>query len=159
MVVGAGVDIAEVARMERALSGPTGPRVRDRLFTASEQSYCEARGRGRVESYAARFAAKEATLKVLGTGPGSAAGWREIEVLRDAAGRPRLMLHGAAARTARVKGVERLALSLSHAGGMAVAFVVGEGRDPAPQSAETMGAGRSESTAGVALDVDEGEKA
>ena len=141
MVIGTGVDIAEVARLERALSGPAGPRVRDRLFTASEQSYCEARGRGRIESYTARFAAKEATLKVLGTGPGSAAGWTEIEVLRNADGPPRLILHGAAARTARARGVERLVLSLSHAGGLAVAFVVGEGGVPVSGAVDRVGAG------------------
>ena len=130
MIVGTGVDLAEIDRVERAISGPHGERFRARVFTEGERSWCDARGHGRAESYAARFAAKEAVMKALGVGWGPRAGWVEIEVVRERGAAPRLALSGRALRTARGLGVERLHLSLSHAGGLAAAFVVAEGPGP-----------------------------
>ena len=91
MIAGIGVDVCEVDRIRRALEASHGARFRDRVFTDAEQAYCEGRRRGRFESYAARFAAKEAAMKVLGTGWGRGVGWRDVEVARErgaAAGDP-----------------------------------------------------------------------
>ena len=126
MVLGTGVDLVEIARIERATAGAHGERFRERVFTPRERRYCEGRGRGRAESYAARFAAKEAVMKALGVGWGQGAGWLDIEVVRDPDGPPRLELTGRALGTARVRGVRRWSLSLSHAAGTAIAFVVAE---------------------------------
>jgi holo-[acyl-carrier protein] synthase len=126
MVIGTGVDLAEIDRIERALAASHGARLRDRVFTPGEQSYCESRGRGRSESYAARFAAKEATMKALGVGWGKDAAWSEIEVVRERGGAPRLVLSGRAAATASRRGIVRFSLSLSHAANLAIAFVVAE---------------------------------
>jgi holo-[acyl-carrier protein] synthase len=132
VIIGTGVDIAEIERIERALAARHGPRLRDRVFTEEEQLYCESRRRGRGQSYAARFAAKEATMKALGVGWGRHAAWHEIEVTRRRGERPELRLLGEALATARRLGVERLSLSLTHAAGLALAFVVAEGPGRVP---------------------------
>lgn len=121
MIIGVGVDIVEIARIRRALQNPrTGERFRQRVFTDGEIEYC---GRRRLayESFAARFAAKEATIKVLG----HPVGWREIEVLR-AGGPPALCLHGRARDLADSLGIARFLLSLSHTADLAIAYVVAE---------------------------------
>ncbi len=127
MILGNGVDIAEIDRIERALAARHGERLRNRVFTQGEQEYCESRRKGRAQSYAARFAAKEATMKALGVGWGRHAGWLDIEVTRARGEAPRVVLHGAAAATAARLGMERFALSLTHAAGLSLAFVVAEG--------------------------------
>ncbi|MBM4245991.1 MAG: holo-[acyl-carrier-protein] synthase [Deltaproteobacteria bacterium] len=127
MVIGTGVDLAEIDRIERALAARHGERFRTRVYTAGEQRYCESRGRGRAQSYAARFAAKEAVMKALGVGWGRHAAWHEIEVVRARAAAPHVVLSGAAAETARRLGIVRWSLSLTHAANLAVAFVVAEG--------------------------------
>jgi holo-[acyl-carrier protein] synthase len=127
MILGIGIDVCDVDRLRRALSGAAGSRLRARVFTDAEQSYCEARNRGRFASYAARFAAKEAAMKALGTGWADGIGWRDFEVVRDGEGRPTLALHGRAAALARRRGMARWLLALSHDGGAAVASVVVEG--------------------------------
>src|SRR5512146_1193781 len=125
MIVSVGVDLIEVERIQRALEDPQiGTRFRTRVFTEKEIQYCEKRQRGRAESYAARFAAKEAVMKALGVGWGKGASWREIEVVRRPGGPPTIELSGRALRTANELGVQRLSLALSHAAGIAVAFVV-----------------------------------
>jgi holo-[acyl-carrier protein] synthase len=129
MVVATGVDLADIERVARALDAPHGARFRARVFTAEEQRYCESRGRGRAESYAARFAAKEAVMKALGVGWGRDASWQDIAVVRARGGPPRIELSGQARETARRKGIGALSLALSHAGGLAVAFVVAESAD------------------------------
>ncbi len=126
MVIATGVDIAEIDRIERALAASHGARFRMRVFTEGEQRYCESRGRGRAQSYAARFAAKEATMKALGVGWGRHAAWHEIEVVRARGEAPRLVLSGTAAATAQRIGIARLSLSLTHAANLALAFVVAE---------------------------------
>lgn len=126
MVIGTGVDLAEIDRIARALAAPHGARLQQRVFTPGEQAYCESRGRGRAQSYAARFAAKEAVMKALGVGWGQHAAWHEIEVVRGRGEAPRLALTGAAAATALRLGIARWSLSLTHAANVAVAFVVAE---------------------------------
>jgi holo-[acyl-carrier protein] synthase len=115
-----GVDLIEVGRVARAVERH-GARFLERVFTDAELAYC---GR-HVAKLAARFAAKEAVAKALGTGIGAVA-WREIEVVRDVAGRPGLALHGKAARLTRERGLGRPLLSLSHTREHAIAFVVWE---------------------------------
>jgi len=126
-IVGTGVDVAEVARLRAALESPrTGARFRARVFTAAEQAYCEGRGHGRYESYAARFAAKEATMKALARGWSADVGWLDIEVVRAPSGRPDIVLRGAAAAYGRRIGVGRLHLALTHTAEIAVAYVIAE---------------------------------
>ncbi|HVM97054.1 MAG TPA: holo-ACP synthase [Candidatus Acidoferrales bacterium] len=121
MIVGIGVDIVEVERIESALSNPrTGARFRERVFTPNEVAYCERR-RNSQESYSARFAAKEAVMKALGR----AYGWREIEVAR-LDGPPTVVLYGRASRRAAELGVTRFHLALSHTAQTAIAYVVAE---------------------------------
>jgi holo-[acyl-carrier protein] synthase len=128
VVVAVGIDLCDVARLRRALSGPTGVRFRGRVFTATEQAYCEARGRGRVASYAARFAAKEAAAKALGTGFSDGVAWCDVEVVRAGDRAPELVLHGEAARLARRRRIARWHLSLAHTATTAAAMVVAESR-------------------------------
>ncbi len=128
MIGGVGVDLCEIGRIRRALTGTAGTRFRERVFTADEQAYCEGRGRGRYESYAARFAAKEAAMKVLGTGWAAGVGWRDVEVVRAQDAAPRLRLHGEAARIARRKRLVRWHVTLSHTRTTAIAWVLAETR-------------------------------
>ena len=123
MTASIGVDLIEVARVGAAVER-YGARFLERVFTSEEQRYCA----GRPGSLAARFAAKEAAAKALGTGIG-AVRWREVEVVRDAAGRPALALHGAAESLARERGLGTPLLSLSHTREHAIAFVVWDGAD------------------------------
>lgn len=130
-IVGTGIDAAEVARLRSAIEDPaTGTRFKTRVFTAGEQRYCDARGAGRWQSYAARFAAKEATMKALGVGWGARIGWLDIEVVRAADDRPTVVLHGKGRDAAAAAGVARLHLALTHTREVAIAQVVAES-DPA----------------------------
>jgi holo-[acyl-carrier protein] synthase len=126
VIAGIGVDVCEVERIRRALEAPHGMRFRARVFTDAEQAYCEARRRGRFESYAARFAAKESVMKVLGTGWSRGVRWRDIEVLRAPGEAPGLRLHGQAAAIARRRGMTRWLVSVSHTRTSAIAWVVAE---------------------------------
>jgi holo-[acyl-carrier protein] synthase len=124
-IVGTGNDIAEVRRVRAALENPrTGKRFRARVFTPAEQAYCEARGRGRFESYAARFAAKEAAMKALGRGWGRDVGWLDIEVVRARGERPEIVLAGKAAAYAAAIGVARLHVAITHTAEIALANVI-----------------------------------
>ena len=126
-IVGTGLDVCEVGRIHAALDDArTGARFKDRVFTAGEQRYCEKRGAGRFQSYAARFAAKEAMMKALGHGWGRHVGWLDVEVVRAEDGRPTIVLHGKAAATARDAGVARIHLALTHTRDLAIAQVVTE---------------------------------
>lgn len=121
MILGVGVDIIEIERIAAALGRPrTGARFRMRVFTAEEIAYCSRR-RNAAESFAARFAAKEAMMKALGR----AYAWREIEV-RRASGPPTLRLYGRAQERAAALGVHHLHLSLSHTAALAIAYVIAE---------------------------------
>jgi len=125
MIKGIGTDIVEVSRIEKEWRR-SGPDVLQRLFTPGEIDYCEGRRR-RFESYAARFAAKEAFLKALGTGGRDGISWLDIEVIRDGRGRPDLVLRGRAQELAQDKGVSGVFVSLSHSGELATAVAVLEG--------------------------------
>lgn len=126
MIFGIGVDLAEVDRIRDALErADTGERFRVRVFTPGEQAYCERRAR-KYESYAARFAAKEATMKALGRGWGRDVGWTEIEVVRAPGARPEIRLHGKTAALARRLGIRRFALALTHTAETAMAEVIAE---------------------------------
>lgn len=123
MIVGTGVDLCEVSRMEKALAAPHGGRLRERVFTALEIAYAEGRG-NRYESYAARFAAKEAGMKALGAGWRDGVGWRDFEVVNLPSGRPTLRLHGRAAALAAEMRVSKIELSITHTRQQALALVI-----------------------------------
>lgn len=128
MIVAIGTDLTEVERIRSALDNPrSGRRFRDRIFTPGEQTYCERRGSGVYESYAARFAAKEAVMKALGLGWGAQLGWLDIEVRRRPGARPEILLSGRATAHAASLGVRRLHLALTHTATLAEAQVVAEG--------------------------------
>lgn len=118
-----GVDLVPVARIEAMLAAH-GERFLRRIFTAGERADSERAVRGRAERYAARFAAKEAVLKALGTGLTGGITWQDIDVCRTTAGGPFIRVSGKAARRAVELGLSQWRLSLSHAGGMAIASVV-----------------------------------
>lgn len=128
MITGLGVDIVEIERMAAALERH--PQMRARLFSETEQAYCEGRNRPEIH-YALRFAAKEAVLKALGTGF-SGMKFTDVEVLRDAGGRPTPRLSGRAAEVAEEIGVRELHLSLSYTHTTAVASAVAITREPEP---------------------------
>lgn len=125
MIIGSGIDIIEVPRLAR-MRERHGERALRRIFTDAELSYCLRLERS-APSLAARFAAKEALYKALGTGIGSGGAWVEAEVVRGENGRPTMRLHGAAARTAAELQVRAIHLSLSHTAEFAVASVILEG--------------------------------
>ena len=126
-IVGTGIDTIEVDRVKQALERAlTGARFRARVFTAGEVAYCESRGRGRFQSYAARFAAKEATMKALGTGWNRNVGWNEIEVVRQRGQAPTIKLSGKAAVFAARRNIERFHLSITHTHAGAIAHVIAE---------------------------------
>jgi holo-[acyl-carrier protein] synthase len=119
---GIGIDIVEVDRIASAIARH-GEAFLARLFTSSERAYCAVQKRPALH-YAARFAAKEAISKALGTGIGGEAGWLDLEIVRDALGAPKLVLDGAAAEFARTKGISEIQISLSHAKDYAAANAV-----------------------------------
>jgi holo-[acyl-carrier protein] synthase len=130
MIVGSGIDLVEIGRIQRSVER-YGQRFLDRVFTAAEQAYC-LRKRLAAESLAARFAAKEAGAKALGTGISQGVNWLEIEVVREPGGRPALRFYGRAAQFALRLGARRAALSITHTADLAMASVVLEdepGRD------------------------------
>ena len=128
MIVAIGTDLTEVERIRAAVTNPrSGRRFRDRVFTPAEQAYCERRGRAAYQSYAARFAAKEAVMKALGQGWGPRLGWLDIEVRRQPGGRPEVRLSDRAKAHAASLGVRRLHLTLTHTATLAEAQVVAEG--------------------------------
>lgn len=125
MIVAIGTDAIEVERVQRAVDHPRwGERFRQRVFTAGEIAYCTRRRRN-AESFAARFAAKEAVMKALGTGYAKGVWWRDIEIVRER-GAPFLVLRGGAADRAAALGITRWHLSLTHTAGQALAYVIAE---------------------------------
>ena len=124
MIVGLGLDIAEVDRIEAAI-GRHGAPFLDRLFTPAEISYCR-QHKNQFERYAARFAAKEAAMKALGTGWKRGVRWRDIEVAREPSGKPTLHLAGASRQIADQLGVKNISLTITHSGNLALAHVIFE---------------------------------
>jgi holo-[acyl-carrier protein] synthase len=125
VILGTGLDLAEVDRIERAIARH-GRRFTERVYTPLEIAYVE-RKANRFERYAARFAAKEAGMKALGTGWRRGVRWRDFEVANLPTGRPTLRLHGVAATIAERMGVKAVSLSLTHTAATAMASVILEG--------------------------------
>lgn len=122
MIVGTGIDIVEVPRVGQSIER-FGDRFLNRVFTAAEIRYCQPKA-NRVERFAARFAAKEAAMKAIGTGMRGGVSWQDFEVGREPGGRPTMVFHGKAAEVAQALGVRRTHLSVSHTEGHAVAYVI-----------------------------------
>src|SRR5580658_5072912 len=122
MIVGAGVDLCEVGRIQEAIARH-GRRLQERVFTAREIAYSE-RKANRHERYAARFAAKEAGMKAIGTGWKHGVRWQDFEVTNLPSGRPTLRFHGVAAQFADSLGVRNIVLSLTHTAAQAMAIVI-----------------------------------
>jgi holo-[acyl-carrier protein] synthase len=121
MIFGVGTDIIEVARVEQKLARTEG--LRKKLFTETETSYCESKHRPALH-YAARFAAKEAFLKAMGTGWSGGHKFNEIEIINDPLGKPELFVNGKVREFCGARGVIRMSVSLSHVKEMAAAVVV-----------------------------------
>ncbi len=126
MIVGIGTDLAEIDRVKQSIAR-FGERFLERIYTPGERRYCELK-KNAAESYAARFAAKEAGAKALGTGISRGVGWQDFEVRRAPGQRPELYLSGRAAELAAGMGIVRVSLSLTHTRGLAMAVVIAEGR-------------------------------
>ena len=124
MIVGSGVDLCEVERIKNAIARH-GRRFVERVFTEREIAYAESKA-NRYERYAARFAAKEAAMKALGTGWSRGVRWVDIEVTRMPGGRPTLTLHGATQQHAQRLGVRQISLSITHSGNIAFAEAIFE---------------------------------
>ncbi len=122
MIVGTGIDVAEVPRIAAAVER-WGDRFLNRIYTAGERKYCDAKA-NRIERYAARFAAKEAGMKALGTGWSRGVRWRDIEVTRRPGGRPTLVFHGRAAEVAASLHATGVSISLTHTAAEAIAHVI-----------------------------------
>lgn len=122
MIVGTGIDIAEVPRIAESIKR-FGDRFIARIFTENEIRYCDSKA-NRVERYAARFAAKEAAMKALGTGWNHGVTWKDVEVSRQPGGRPTILFHGKAAEFAQKLGTKHVALSLTHTKEFAMAQVI-----------------------------------
>src|SRR5688500_18131057 len=122
MIVSIGTDIIEVYRIRETLERT--PRFSDRVFTERERAYCEAKGAASAQSYAARFAAKEAFLKALKTGWRGKITWHDIEVLNDGQGVPSLEIRGEAQQILENLGANKIHLSMSHTTEHATAQVI-----------------------------------
>ena len=122
MIVGTGIDIAEVPRIRQSIER-FGQRFLQRIFTAGEIRYCDSKA-NRFERYAARFAAKEAAMKALGTGWNHGVRWRDCEVVRMPGGRPTIAFHGKAGEFAAKLGMKNAALSITHTAEQAIAQVI-----------------------------------
>jgi holo-[acyl-carrier protein] synthase len=125
LIVGLGIDIAEVARVKAAIERH-GETFLRRLYTPKEREYCE-RFKNKYERYAGRFAAKEAAMKALGTGWSRGVRWVDVEVVREKGGKPTLKLAGEANNVAERMGVKNIALSITHTAQQAFAQVIFEG--------------------------------
>ena len=122
MNISCGTDIVEISRIKKAMSGNRA--FADRIYTAAEKEYCTSRKAGKYQSFAARFAAKEAVSKALGTGMGESAQPLEIEITNDELGKPVVSLSGNALRTFEHMNGQSMEISLSHSHDYAVAFAV-----------------------------------
>jgi holo-[acyl-carrier protein] synthase len=125
MIVGTGIDLVDIERIRNSVDR-FGARFLNRVYTQAEQAYCLSK-RNAAESLAARFAAKEAAAKALGTGISHGVTWLEIEVVRQHGGRPTLAFHGRARELALRLGAQNAQLSLTHTGALAMANVILEG--------------------------------
>jgi len=122
MIVGIGIDIVDIARIQELLDR-YGERFLHRVFTEAETSYAMS-GANEAERLAGRFAVKEALMKALGTGKTQGILWKDVETLRGRVGKPEVHLHGQAVRWAKLRGSSAVHVSITHDGGKAVAFVI-----------------------------------
>lgn len=122
MIVGTGVDLAEVPRIKASVER-FGARFTERVYTPAEIAYVE-RKANRFERYAARFAAKEAGMKAIGTGWSHGVRWQDFEVANLPSGKPTLVFHGVAARVAEKLGVRNVSLSITHTAELGMAHVI-----------------------------------
>jgi holo-[acyl-carrier protein] synthase len=121
MIKGIGVDLVEIGRVKKLIEGDQG--FAERIFTDREIAYCESKF-SKAQHYAARFTAKEAFFKALGTGFRDGMSWKDVEVANDSLGKPRLRLAAVALAQFRKRKFKKVMLSLSHTREMAVALVV-----------------------------------
>ena len=119
MIVGIGTDMIEISRVKKSVERE---HFKNRVYTKTEQNYCESRGKNSAASYAARFAAKEAFFKAIGTG--IIFSLTEVEIINNEVGQPEIFLRGATAQFAEEKGVKKIFVSLSHSLEYATAVVV-----------------------------------
>jgi holo-[acyl-carrier protein] synthase len=122
MIVGTGIDIAEVPRIAESIKR-FGDRFINRVFTEGEIRYCDSKA-NRFERYAARFAAKEAAMKALGTGWNNGVRWRDVEVVREPGRRPTIKFHARAAEVAARLNTKNISLSITHTADQAMASVI-----------------------------------
>ena len=122
MNIRCGIDIIEIDRISKVLSD--GESFRNKVFTQRERDYCESRGRGSVQSYAARFCAKEEVVKALGTGISKGISYQDIEILNEENGKPKVILHGEAERIFKELGSKAIDISLTHSRAYAAAQAV-----------------------------------
>ena len=122
MIISIGIDIIEVARVREVLLRT--PRFIERVYTSSERAYCESRGAVSAQHYAARFAAKEATLKALGTGWSGGVAWQDIEINALSGGAPLLIFRGRVRELYEQSGATAAHLSMSHTSEHAIAGVI-----------------------------------
>jgi holo-[acyl-carrier protein] synthase len=123
LAVYCGVDIVEISRIKRSFNA-VGAAFRDKVFTGEEIQYCESRKTAKYQSYAARFAAKEAVSKALGTGISSGIAWKDIGILNDGLGKPYVVLSNKAKELLAGIGGTDISISLSHCRSYAVAYAV-----------------------------------
>ena len=123
MIVGTGVDLCEVERIRKAVDSAHGVRLVERVFTVREIAYARRRAKP-YERFAARFAAKEAGMKALGTGWRGGVNWQDFEVMNLPSGKPTLQLHGRAAEIAKGLKVLNIVLSITHTAVQAMAMVI-----------------------------------
>lgn len=122
MIVGIGTDLAEVGRIRQSVER-FGLRFLDRIYTPGEQRYCQSKA-NKYERFAARFAAKEAGMKAIGTGWNFGVRWVDFEIVNERSGRPTLSLHGQAEKVAAQLGTKRVLVSLTHTAEMSFAVVI-----------------------------------
>lgn len=124
MIIGMGIDVAEVKRIRDVIESQS-ERFLRRVYTPEEVAYCE-QFKNKYERYAGRFAAKEAAMKALGTGWSLGVRWVDVEVVRQRGGRPTMLLKGEARKIADKLGVKNIALSITHTSEQAIAHVIFE---------------------------------
>ncbi len=121
MIYGIGIDSIEVSRIQKQLT--QSKRFRDRIFTPHEVAYCEAK-KNKAQNYAARFTAKEAFFKALGTGWRGGLGFNQVEIINDKLGKPEILLHGKAKQLIEEEGITDMHVSLTHLKDTASSIVI-----------------------------------
>ena len=122
MILSIGIDIIEIHRIRESMDRTA--RFAERVFTEAERRYCDSKGKGSEQSYAGRFAAKEAFMKALGSGWRGELAWQEVEVVNDEFGAPSLAVTGEAKKQMQARGADRIHLSISHTSELAIAQVI-----------------------------------